>query len=413
MWVVAGGMIAGASRPMATHNGTCTGSWTALSGSRRPEPPIFADELQLADWRGGIVAVGDPAFEMLADSIAEGRLMGAAAWDASGKRSVLLTPIGARPAMYPRAASTSDGVLHVVYGTVNDFAHRTAFTRPDTLWHIEFSARGWSTPTSFPAIAPGSVWWEHLSSSSMLTNGTTLDIALSMRRRGTAVVLLHRDADGQWHQFPIETGGPLVLNARLARVGRTLVLSYRAPDPNIVGSDGGSVFAMRSSDDGRSWTRPTRVFLAGGRDTYDHALLADSTGALYLLWRQQNAQPPKFSDTIAVSTSVDTGATWHALPPLVVSDGSTGLAAAWSPQGVFVVFKSIRSGTQAALLRGQEWTPVRMQPALAGISGIALHPLRDGSLALVGTGSVHDQTAATHRTVPPTEAYRLTIACDR
>jgi hypothetical protein len=390
----------------------CTGSLAPFGAARQNAPAMFADALQLADWRGGMVAVGDPALEMRGDSIADARLVAAAAWDAHGSREILLPPSGAAPALYPRVASTSDGVLHVLYGTVSDFAHRNAFTRPDTIWHVEYSTRGWSLPTPFSSIAPGLVWWEHLSSSNLLTYGATLDIALALRSRDSVtVLLLHRDASGQWQRRPIVTGGDLVLDARLARLGQTLVLSYAAPDPSAVGGDRGSVFVMRSRDEGRTWSRPVRVFAAGQRDTYDHTLLSDSSGTLFLVWRQQNAAGARLSDTIAVSRSVDSGATWRQRPSLAVPEGFTRLESALSARGVLVMFASIRSGPQAALLVGDEWKSVSVEPALADISGIALHRLRDGSIALVGTRSVRDGSPASRPAIPSTDAYRLAIAC--
>jgi hypothetical protein len=389
----------------------CTGALVPFSRSVA-SPPIFLDAVQLADRNGTLVAVGDPSLEMMPDSVGQARLLGAVTWNNAGSRKLLEPPVGKPAAIYPRVAVTSGGVLHFVYGTIQDLKSRNAFTRPDTLWHIEYSPRGWRAPTPIPTVDAKTVWWEHLSSSSLISNATALEIALAMRRRDSVTILfLHRDADGAWRQTPIATGGDLALGVRLVRVGNSLVLSYAGPDPAATSSDRGSIFVIRSENDGETWTPPIRVFASGARDTYDHALLANVSGELFLVWRQQNASGARLSDTAAVFASRDTGRTWNARPALAIPTGFTRLQAATTSQGLVLLFAEISRGNRAAILRGDEWNPVSLPPSFADLSGIALHAMHDGAIALVGTRSGSSADTPSRQIIPSTDAYRLTISC--
>ena len=395
-------------------DGRCVGDWSVVD--RDTQPGILISNAQVTQWRGRIVAVGDPALVWRADSghqLKSGNLIGAVVWDLSGARE-LLKPFANGIVMYPRAATASDGILHVVFGTRTDLTNRDWTTAPDTLWHVTYDGVRWSAPDALPNSTSGPYWWENISPSALIVSGRELDIAVPIKSRDDSVIaLLHRNSAGHWSLHHLATGGAAATYVRLARIGRVLLLIWSAADPKATETDRNSVFAARSFDNGVTWTRAIRLHLSGLRGTYDHTLLLDATGRGFVLWTQQSTDRARPPDTLGISMTSDTGRTWRVGTALAVPGGfgtfEAGLSA-WGPVAIFQPIGS--SGSRMAVLKDNRWIEQELRPGLVSSSGVPALSLSPTSIALVSTVQREQQPGSekTQANVT-TRLFMLTIHC--
>jgi len=260
----------------------CQATWAefGLGGSNSA---FLADDPRLGQWRDRIVVVGDPVVKWNDSTTSpDAILVGGIAW-ARGGVPFAIPPFASRLVMSPRVATTSDGLLHVVYGTRTDTSRRTLGSTPDTLWHTSFDGRAWAPPQPLPSSASGPYWWEDLTPSDLIATGRSLHIAVPVKSDDSiTVAILQRDSSGHWSARQLATGGALMLYARLVSMGNTFALTWAAPLLDSIHlEDHGSVFAMRSVDGGNRWSRPQRIHFAGVGNTESHVLVARPNGTLY------------------------------------------------------------------------------------------------------------------------------------
>ncbi len=403
----------------------CEAYWRELGRDPPASRPVLIDFPQVAQWRDRLVALGDPAVEWrdaLSDTqpratttvLTPWDTIGGATWDADGTQRIL-PRFANHVAMYPRPAATSDGILHVVYGTRIDLTGRTWTTTPDTLWHVAYDGRAWTRPEPLPSSPSGPYWWDNISPSALVASGTTLDIAVPTQSRdSTTIELLHRDSSGQWVRRPVVTGGLLAIYVRLARLRSELLLTWAGPDPNVKRRDRSSVFAARSLDEGRTWISSQRLHLSGLGATYDHALLVDSTGQAFVLWRQHSPSANRPSDTVGVAATSDSGRTWRELAPLSLLDGFGGFGAALSRWGPIAVFRRMGSdGMDAAILRDRMWVlpHIASKPATGGLIQAVTWPAN--AITVLGgfEGPPSTRSETTNRSRPASKPVTLTVRC--
>lgn len=381
-----------ATRPRASHGDECIAEWSSDRGLPSDGHDVSIENLEIAQWHNRIIGVGDPVLRWNSTgSNSAADLMGGVAWADDGRMEVL-PPFAPRIVMYPRAATTSDGVMHVVYGTTKDLSNRTWTTPPDTLWHVQFDGRRWSVPEPIPSSASGSYWWENLSPSGLVAWKDELYLAVPIRSRDrTTIALLHRDSHARWQLLPVTTGSALAAYVRLARLRDVLILTWAGPDPTLP-TDRASVFAMRSTTGGQSWSAPMRLHLAGRGTTYDHALLVDSSDRAYLLWRQQNGDPQRPSDAVGLAWTEDAGFSWHELRPLSVPSGLSTLHAALTSYGPVALYSEINApGVRLSILRRGHWITPKMRPTAIPANDVAVLRRGGDSIAVIGA------------TTPPTD----------
>ena len=392
----------------------CIADWTVVD--RDTLPDVLVANAQVARWRGKTVAVGDPAFLWRGESGQQpksGDLVGGVVWDSAGSRK-LLDPFAKRIIMYPRPATTRDGILHIVFGTRTDMTNRDWASSPDTLWHVTYDGNRWSVPEALPRSASGPYWWENISPSALVASGNELDIAIPVKSRDDSVIaLLHRDSVGHWNLHHLATGGAVATYVRLSRLGSVALLSWSGADPSTAVSDRNSVFSARSFDNGITWTRPMRLHLSGLRGTYDHNLLLDATGHGFLLWTQQNPDRARPPDTLGVSMTSDTGRTWRAGPALAVPEGfgtfEAGLSA-WGPVAIFQ--PTLSSASRMAVLKDNRWIEQELRPGLIPTSGVPALSLSPTSIAFVSAVGA-EQRAGSKKTQASiaTRLFVLTLHC--
>lgn len=392
----------------------CTVSWQRRGEQRSSDNNAMLDYAEAVGWRGGVAAVGETALEWLPKPDSLGNTahpIGGIVWDKSGLRT-LLPPIALRVLMYPRVAATDDGLLQVIYGTRTDLSNRTVSTTPDTLWHTTFNGRVWTTPRPLPQSPSGPVWFENLASSSLVAYKKRLDFVGAVKSRDSTTLLhLHRDEAGVWTGRSLVTGGGIVGYARLERVGSVLLVIYAGPDPasNV---DRASVFAMRSVDDGRTWSKPTRLFSAGVRTSYDHSIVVDSSGRAFLFWQQHSGQRGRPSDTVAVRITSDSGRTWAEGPALSIPNGLGQLRATLSSAGPLVLFDDFSTGRTVMLFRDMRWIRPNVLPGKLRTNNEAMVGSSLNPTILIGSEMKEvSQTSLGMPLRPSTGFYEVAVHC--
>lgn len=141
-----------------------------------------------------------------------------------------------------------------------------------------------------------------------------------------------------------------------------LVLGYISSDRAIAG-DRNSVFAIRSTDGGRSCSAPVRIALSGQQPASDLAMLQGSKAVLYAIWARNTSGETFGAQSIGYSSSRDTGKTWSA-PEY------------WDTGETFQNLRVVVDGTNRIHVVYQTTLPDGIWPALVYTSRTATSPWR-------------------------------------
>lgn len=227
----------------------------------------------------------------------------------------------ARP-LYPRGGMDASHRLHLVWGEGREVSGE--FPRIARLMHATFDGRRWTTPAVI-VEAPGIAWFP-TSSSRVAPFGGGVVVAVGTEQPGIpkpTIVALNLDSAWIIRQVltPLWAGYPEVLEAAQGRLALAFVSASlgREPDQN-------SLFVTTSSDSGRTWLAPSRVYRGGGGGAYQPRLLAGDS-VLYLAWNQEGDAGPG-SDALGLAISRDTGRTWEGQTTQVIARGVS--QAQWS-----------------------------------------------------------------------------------
>ena len=395
------------TRPSTDHLAeTCRAFWSATKDS--DDLDLIIRFPQLARWQQRLVAVGDPVLreknERKLKASSDFEMIGAVAWTTDGSRR-LLPRVWSELITTPRAATTADGRLHVVFGALTGPTHSIS-TTPYTLWSAGFDGRAWSKPERLPASASGSFSWDNISPSALVASGSVLDIAIPFKSHDdTGIVVLHRDGAGRWTSHPVVTGEAAAY-VRLARIGETMILTWAGPDPRVR-EDRTSVLAARSMDNGKRWSTPTLVHRAARGTTNDHVLVSDPTGTTFLFWHQRSADPFRASDTLAVAASRDSGKTWHERSGLAVPNGFGSLTAVATQRGPLVAYDDFGNKTsQLALLRDDHWIVPSVAKGSHAVTSALLATVDDQVFAIGARGDVAPAR-------PDRQLFTITLDCQK
>lgn len=397
---------------------TCEGEWRPFDKQVKTNERLSFENMNMAKWRDGIVTVGDPAIRWTTENPDTVSLIGAVYSRQDSIHAVwepYALPLTSKPAaapmpMSPRAATTSDGLLHVVYGVKSDMRKREWDTYPDTLWHRAFDGVRWTEPERLPAWKSGPGIWEQISPSQVVADGQAIDVAVPVLGSDNVTIeLLHRTPSTGWTVTPIVTGGYTANYVRMLRLGKQIILSYAAPDLSQK-RDRSSVFVLTSIDEGRNFTKPVRVHLAGVGTTYDHALMSSDDGRLFLAWRQENGERPIPSYSIGVAVSTDSGRTWLEGPTLPVSGGiivSRFGMTQWGPVAVY--WKAGTATEQIALFHDDRWIVIENRGGPPSTNGSSPLQWERNTIAFIGT---RNETFPGHQDARSSSApVLMTVTC--
>jgi hypothetical protein len=109
----------------------------------------------------------------------------------------------------------------------------------------------------------------------------------------------------------LDVGMPPLATTLLSPAPSQLVLGYVANDPSAPG-DKASVFAVRSTDGGRSWGAPVRIAQSGPHPARDLALVRTPDGLLHAVWARTTSGMTFGAEVVGYAVSRDTGRTWSA-----------------------------------------------------------------------------------------------------
>jgi hypothetical protein len=164
--------------------------------------------------------------------------------------SILPLPSHAERFAFPRGVTDKNGTYHVIWGenpdtTYDDFPIRE-------LWHSEWNNGRWSR--SERIVDASTVRWAGDQGSVVVNSDNTIGVLVSVVRKLYHNTVFYVDGrTGQWRTQDLEHFATYVA---IAAEGRRLVAALVGPDPV---SRHSSVYAVSSSDHGRTWSAPSVI----------------------------------------------------------------------------------------------------------------------------------------------------------
>lgn len=125
-------------------------------------------------------------------------------------------------------------------------------------------------------------------------------------------IRLARFAGSDWSVLDLDAGrstGGGYSNLTLTKSG-AIQLAYIGPDPGSSVVDVNSVLAVRSTDDGQSWSAPLVIQRSGEVGAYGLAAASDSDGRLHLVWGRSSQAGVVGASSLWHAVSDDEGLTW-------------------------------------------------------------------------------------------------------
>jgi hypothetical protein len=186
------------------------------------------------------------------------------------------------------------------------------------IWTSTYDGSAWSTPR-FVAARFQSVW---RFSQGWARHDWSPDVALAFaglsRSRWTVSFL---NLEGTPSGISDVDVGSIPLYMALVSPGPSqLVLGYISNDRTIP-NDRNSVFAIRSTDGGRSWSAPVRIALSGQQPASDVAIVQSPDAMLHAVWERNTSGETFGAQSIGHSVSRDLGKSWS--PPEYWDTGET------------------------------------------------------------------------------------------
>jgi len=223
--------------------------------------------------------------------------------DARGERIRLPSPVHDGAYGYPRLAIVNDTV-HMFWGEPDSTAvfevgskHRRSEISVEGIWTASY-VDGWSQP-KFLGRHYAAGHWHELRYSSRGSSSSSLYTPVSGGMKISWLGL-----DGSAAIPDLNFGRAPGFYPGLAYPGPSeIVVGYIAPD------DGYSVYVVRSSDNGRSWSEPMRIAPGPARDV---ALVETPNGLLHAIWNDDQEGRRFTRQRIGYAVSGDSGRTWTA-----------------------------------------------------------------------------------------------------
>ena len=299
-WTSAATLLAALNSPACAQ--PCLGAWSATrEHATSPFDSVFTPISEPARLGAGVALFDDRAISWTTGGPAR-RFIPAAGLliDRDGRIARIEYPGGDARYRYPIAASDASGRAHVVWGTAAEDTAYIASPRVDTLWYAIYDGRSWTKPT---AIWAGTgLQWNPISRSALVVTGDTVYFAASSPSPASrSAVLYLRGSGTEWRASRIDARGagfyPVVLtpargSLAIGHIGALL----GSPE----GFDSNSIFIVRSSDGGGTWSAPELV----RRSLRNRARLLEAAGGgaepAYLVWVHSSPEQPG-QDTLGVA----------------------------------------------------------------------------------------------------------------
>lgn len=395
---------------VSSATGPTSGHWSdpvrAVAGEPGKHAPIarFPD---LVVGRNETYLLGDdiPAFD-------EAPLAAPPLYAALFKGVGIGRPPGSFHFVAPRGVIDEAGALHAIWAEPSSaFVPTRAEQWPPApltaLFVASYSApTGWTTPHQLVSGTP--MFWPAGKIFSG-TSGNLLPRRASGDRDDAALVVstftgeidqplmwFHRQS-GSWamDRIAVPHAGPSA-SARIVVRGSDIYLALLAPDLTSPEADRNSVFFLRSSDQGRSWSVPTLISRSGRMGASSLNLLVNGD-TVHVMWVQPLVTK---QENIRHAISMDGGTVWRDLDTAIIDPRTRNLQAVFDSTGrIHVVWEGWHNGPSNVAGKYVTWDG-RWSAATAPFHGFRLYNLMltasaDGRpLVVFEGGSVAESTDA-------------------
>jgi hypothetical protein len=222
-------------------------------------------------------------------------------------------PRGAFAFAFPRGI-LRNGVLYMLWAEPSA-ATRTSdpYSWPGTLssiWEAHYSAGSkWSVPHK---LFDGTIHapMEDSPSVGARSDDALVEFGTTTQRDGTAV-LAFRFVDEKWHEVLIPVGVGVVASEAfyptIVENGQAIMVAFVDADVEGGGHDENSIFLVRSTDAGRTWSKRLRLSRSGRRPAFETQLHVDALHQTHLVWRRQDDST---HDVLGHMMSPDNGRAW-------------------------------------------------------------------------------------------------------
>jgi len=190
--------------------------------------------------------------------------------------SILPLPSHAERFAFPKGITDRNGTYHVIWGENPDSTHGDFPIRE--LWHSEWRNGRWSP--SERIVGASAVRWAGDQGSVVINPDNTIGVLVSAIRNVYHNTVLYIDGrTGQWRTQDLERFGTYVA---IATEGRRIVAALVGPDPV---SRHSSVYAVSSSDHGRTWSAP-RVIARVTSPYARSVTMAVNSAGVHVVWTE-------------------------------------------------------------------------------------------------------------------------------
>lgn len=372
------------------HDAACApGQWSApIPVTMSDARPVFVEAPRPVAVRDKILLFGQPVFvwatrDVFADTLSGGRgVVGGAlkaagvAIDRTGRATPLERPRGTSTMLDPLAMRGRADTVHVVWATSADTSGRRTYSTD--LWYASFDGRQWSSPEH--VVHARQIYWggtaaraEEIDGRLFVVAGAA-DDANGISRDGT--IVLRREA-GQWKASWISTNMlPASRSVITADSGGRLFVAFIASIWERRQTDSTSLYVVRSTDGGASWSAPERVAPYRSSMIGDLAMVR-ARRTIHVFW---NENPANSSAEVGHATLGEGSSQWVVQPTITGPHAFGDIRAAAIGGSIFLIGREADSRSLDAISVG------------ATASAIApIAPLADGSvpeLAAVGRDSL-------------------------
>lgn len=346
----------GAGQPPASATACAQPGWTTPAPVRLSDGrTAYVETPQVVELGDGrVLLLGSPVF--LYSPVGQGDVKRVAlagiTLDPNGNGMPLDAPPGYAGGVFtPRAvadpADTRRGVQMVWPGRTADTSN--LLDQAVGLWTARYEAGRWSPAMR---IVTDSIDWHEQLTSSFVRRGDWAAVLSPLIMRRRASLLLQRSGQ-TWRADTAPFWGS---GMSLGATRTALVASYIGADfrPEL---NGNSLWIVRSTDDGRTWSDVHPVFFARDGAAMESQIVTrgDSVWLLWLQRRQMNVASSA-PDSLGLSISPDAGQTWHRQRSVAVGVNPSGLHVVSGHDGIPHATFRVRSGDSLAAMHAW-WQP--------------------------------------------------------
>jgi hypothetical protein len=230
-----------------------------------------------------------------------------------GKPTRLPAPLFAGDFANPRGGVVN-GTLHVFWGEADSTA--TLPTPRAQYAHHVLAARGiWTSSYAEDRWSPPKFVGRFFNTNWLLAKGwARADWSSAINLAVVGIPATHwtirwLNAMGSSTVPDLDLGVPPLYTTLMSPAPSQVVLGYIANDPSVP-NDQNSVFAIRSTNDGRSWSTPVRIALSGQHQARDLTMVQSPNGQLHAIWSRNTSGEIFGGQMIGYSVSRDSGQSW-------------------------------------------------------------------------------------------------------